>query len=202
VSATSKPVLGVVGGIGSGKSSVARALADRGGWLISADQLGHEALRQPEIMRTVIARFGNDIVDVQGAINRRKLGARVFADPAELRALEAIVFPFIGERIRQEIDAARREPGARFIVLDAAVMLEAGWNDVCDRLIFVDASADVRLERVRGKRGWSEADLRTREKLQLPLEEKRRRADAVIDNGGAPENTAAQVEALVKEWSL
>jgi dephospho-CoA kinase len=195
-------VLGLLGGIGSGKSSVARELAKQGGWLINADELGHEALRQPDLKKQVIARFGPGIADPRGEIERKKLGSIVFADVHELRALEAIVFPFIGLRIREEVEAARQRADVRFITLDAAVMLEAGWHDACDRLIFVDAPAPLRLGRVKHKRGWSAADLQAREQLQMPLEEKRRRADAVVDNSGTPETLAAQVAALLRDWGL
>jgi dephospho-CoA kinase len=195
-------ILGLLGGIGSGKSAVATELARHGGLVINADQFGHEALRQPELQRQVIAHFGQNIVDAAGAIDRKKLGAKVFADGKQLRALEAIVFPYIGQRIREEIDRSRRRAVVRFIVLDAAVMLEAGWNDVCDKLIFVDAPRSLRLERVRQQRGWSEADLQAREALQLPLEEKRRRADAVIRNDGASPASGAQVESLLRQWGL
>jgi dephospho-CoA kinase len=196
----SKPVLGLVGGIGSGKSAVARELAKHGGWLIGADQFGHEALREPTLKKAVLARFGDDILDPQGEIDRKKLGAKVFADINELRALEQIVFPYIGQRIRDEIDKARARQQARFIILDAAVMLEAGWNDVCDKLIFVDAPRELRLERVRQQRGWGEPDLASREAMQMPLEKKRRRADAVIHNAGSPETLAAEVARLLSQW--
>jgi dephospho-CoA kinase len=195
-------ILGLLGGIGSGKSAVATELARHGGLVINADQFGHEALRQPELQRQVIAHFGQNIVDAAGAIDRKKLGAKVFADGKQLRALEAIVFPYIGQRIREEIDRSRRRAEVRFIVLDAAVMLEAGWNDVCDKLIFVDAPRSLRLERVRQQRGWSEADLQAREALQLPLEEKRRRADAVIQNEGAAAELGTQVESVLRRWGL
>ncbi len=197
-----KPVIGLLGGIGGGKSAVAAELAKYGGCVINADQLGHEGLRQPNIKDQVVARFGPDIIAADGAIDRKKLGAKVFADVNELRALEAIVFPFIGRRIREEIDQARRLDDVRFIVLDAAVMLEAGWNDVCDKLIFVDAPRTVRLERVRKKRAWSDADLQAREKLQMPLDEKRRRADAVLDNATTLEAVGPQVTALLQQWGL
>ena len=196
------PVIGLLGGIGGGKSAVAAELAEHGGWVINADRFGHEALRQPEIKVQVLARFGPDIVAADGAIDRKKLGAKVFADVNELRALEAIVFPFIGRRIREEIDQARRHDDVRFIVLDAAVMLEAGWNDVCDKLIFVDTPRAVRLERVRKKRGWSEADLQARENLQMPLDDKRRRADVVLDNGSTLEALHANISALLQRWGL
>jgi dephospho-CoA kinase len=195
-------ILGLLGGIGSGKSAVATELAKHGGLVINADQFGHEALRQPELQRQVVAHFGQAILDAQGAIDRKRLGAKVFADGKELRALEAIVFPYIGQRIREEIDRSRHRAAVRFIVLDAAVMLEAGWNDDCDKLIFVDAPRSLRLERVRRQRGWSEADLQAREALQLPLEEKRRRADAVIHNDGAAAELGTQVESLLRQWGL
>lgn len=198
----SQPVIGLLGGIGSGKSAVAAELAKHGGCVINADEFGHEALRQPDIHKKAVARFGPDIMSVDGSIDRKKLGAKVFADVNELRALEAVVFPFIGRRIREEIDRARRRQAARFIVLDAAVMLEAGWNDVCDKLIFVDAPRAVRLERVRKKRGWNEADLQARETLQMPLDDKRRRADAALDNAGDLETLHAKVDTLVEQWRL
>ena len=197
-----KKVLGLLGGIGSGKSAVAAELVKQGGCLINADRLGHEALAQPDIKRSVLARFGADIVDPQGAIDRKKLGARVFGDESELRALEAIVFPYIGAGIRREIDEAQRRDDVRFVVLDAAVMLESGWNGVCDQLIFVDAPRPLRLERVRRQRGWTEADLQARESLQMPLAEKRSRADAVIDNGSTMQRLADQVSALLRDWGL
>jgi len=195
-------ILGLVGGIGSGKSAVASELAKHGGAVINADQFGHEALGQAEIRQQVVAHFGQNILDAKGAIDRKKLGAKVFADVKELRALATIVFPLIGRRIREEIDRSRRCAEVRFVVLDAAVMLEAGWNDACDKLIFVDAPRSLRLERVRQQRGWSEADLQAREALQLPLEEKRRRADAVIRNDGAAAELATQVKSLLRQWGL
>src|SRR5262245_16228884 len=196
------PVIGLLGGIGSGKSAVAAELVQHGGWVINADLSGHEALQQLNIHRQVVARFGQEILTPDGAIDRKKLGAKVFADVNELRALEAIVFPFIGRRIREEIDQARRRDGVRFIVLDAAVMLEAGWNDVCDKLIFVDTPRAIRLERVRKKRGWSEPDLQARETLQMPLDDKRRRTDAIVDNTTTMAALVEQVAALVQRWGL
>src|SRR5438309_2232365 len=97
------PIVGIVGGIGSGKSVVAGELVKQGGYLIAGDLLGHEALRQPDIKEKVVQRWGRDLLDGQGEIQRRRLGHKVFVDPAELRALEAMVFPWIGRRIREEI---------------------------------------------------------------------------------------------------
>ena len=198
------PILGLIGGIGSGKSLAAGEFVKQGGYLIAGDALGHEALRDEEIKRRVVERFGPGVLDENGVVQRRKLGTIVFGDSAELRALEAIVFPFIGKRIREEIPkaGAAMAGAAKFIVLDAAVMMEAGWDHNCDRIIYVDAPADVRRRRLLEKRGWSEMEIEARAKSQLPVEDKRRRADFVIDNSGSPEAMAPQVKRVLEELGI
>lgn len=196
-----KPIIGIIGGIGSGKTLVATELVKHGGYLISGDQLGHEALRQDEIKAKVVERWGKELLDERGGIQRRLLGKRVFADINELRALEVLVFPYIGRRIGEEIDKARSDPAVRMIVVDAAVMMEAGWDHHCDRVLFVEAPRQARLERLE-KRGWSEQDLAEREKAQMPPEEKRRRADAIIDNSGAPQRVPEQIEQVLRAWGM
>jgi dephospho-CoA kinase len=197
-----KPVLGIVGGIGSGKSLVAELLCQRGGWLINADALGHEALTDPDIKRLVATRFGADILDEHGAIVRKRLGKKVFTDRAELRALEALVFPFIKRRILEEMERGRREPRAAFIVLDAAVMFEAGWSQACDKVIFVDTPRDVRLARLKERRGWDETQFTAREAAQMSLEEKKRRADAILYNSGTVETLGRQIDGLLARWNM
>jgi dephospho-CoA kinase len=197
-----KPVIGLVGGIGSGKSVVAAALARRGGFVIAGDVLGHEALRQPAIRDQVVKRWGRDVLNEQGEIDRRRLGAIVFRDPAELRTLESFVFPWIERRIGEEIARSEGNHHVPFIVLDAAILLEAGWNGVCDRIVFVNTPREQRLKRLKDQRGWSEKEVQAREHAQMSLSEKQNRADAVIDNTGPPENVERQVEALLRTWSL
>jgi dephospho-CoA kinase len=197
-----KLVIGLLGGIGSGKSQVAALLAHRGARVVAGDELAHAALRQPEIQSQVVARWGPDVVDERGEILRRKLGSIVFADHGERRALEAMVHPWIKRRIAEEVAAARADPAVRLIVLDAAVMLEAGWNDVCDRLVFVDAPREVRLRRVAGQRGWAAAELEERERSQLPLTEKAARADHVLENATTLEDLERQVNDLLHLWGL
>src|SRR5262245_30017616 len=124
-----KRVIGLIGGIGSGKSEVSRLLASAGGRVISGDALGHEALHDPGIVAELVKRWGRPVLDEGGTINRKAVGKIVFADAAELRALESIVHPWIKRRIAEEIQAAQED--STFIVLDAAVMLEAGWHNVC-----------------------------------------------------------------------
>lgn len=195
----SKPVLGLIGGIGSGKSAVAHQLAQRGALVIHADRLGHEALEQPDIRDRALARWGPGILGTDDRISRPSVAAIVFRDQAERRALEEMVFPHIERRCREEIDRGRADPNVVLIVLDAAILLEAGWDRVCDRILYVHAPREVRLQRLREGRGWSDQELELREQAQLPLEEKARRAHGRIDNSGSLEELTCQVDELLAE---
>jgi dephospho-CoA kinase len=197
-----KPVIGLVGGIGSGKSQVAAAFARRGGRVVAGDELAHAALRQPELRERIVARWGPEVLDERGEVQRRRLGAIVFADDGERRALEEVLHPWIKRRIREEVDAARADPAVRFVVLDAAVMLEAGWDGVCDRLVYIDAPREVRLRRLAEQRGWTPQEADARERAQLPLTEKAGRADHVLDNATTLDHLERQVDALLDQWGL
>jgi dephospho-CoA kinase len=197
-----KPVIGLLGGIGSGKSQVAAALARHGARIIAGDQLGQAALRDPDIRARVVSRWGQGVVDESGEIDRRRLAAIVFADPAQRKELEAITHPWIRQRIRSDVEEARNDSRVPLIVLDAAVMLEAGWDDVCDHLVYVDAPREVRLERVARQRGWNEKEVQAREQAQLPLTEKAVRADHVLDNSASLEHLNGQVNDLLHLWGL
>jgi dephospho-CoA kinase len=193
-------VVGILGGIGSGKSAVAAEFARRGARVIPADQIGHEALRQERVRQEVVCRWGPDMLDEKGEIERCKLGAIVFGDPAERKALEALVHPWIRKRIEEEVARAKADPAVRLIVLDAAILMEAGWHDVCDRLVYVDAPREVRLARVARQRGWAGPELEDRERAQLPLTEKQVRADHVLDNSSTLEHLGRQVDELMQRW--
>ena len=194
-----KPLLGLIGGIGSGKSVVAGMLAERGGYVIDADKLGHEALRQPEIRDHVAKRWGDKVLNVGGDVDRRSVAEIVFADEPERRALEAIVFPWIEKRIQEEIARAEQDPTMSLIVLDAAILLETGWGRDCDRLIFVNTPQEERLKRLAVARGWMPKEVEQRERAQLSLEEKTAKADVIIDNAGDLSQTRVQVERFVQE---
>lgn len=189
---TGLPVIGLVGGIGSGKSAVARSLAARQNLVvIDADAIGHAVLGQADVKKQIKNRFGEDVFNERGEIDRSQLAKRVFGTGADSKRaredLNRIVHPSIGDKIHQQIrhaqEIALREPGTiQGVLLDAAILLETGWADMCDAIVFVEASDDVREKRVRETRGWNPADWKKREESQLSLEAKRNAADATINN--------------------
>lgn len=197
-----KPVIGLIGSIGAGKSTAARCFANRGGHVIDADALGHEALRQPEIIEALVKMWGGRVRKPDGSLDRREIAKIVFADPAQRNALEATVFPYIGGRTRQEIAAAQANHAVPFVVLDAAVMLEAGWGGMVDRVAFVDAPRQIRSARLAARSGWTENDLSAREAAQWGAEQKLRHADAVLVNDGNPDALQERVDQLLLEWKF
>lgn len=196
------PTIGVIGGIGSGKSVVARAMERLGGHRVDADRFGHEALAQSDIKAHLVTHWGDAILDEKGDADRKKIGRIVFSNPKDLRTLESLVFPFIENKIRDEIARARSDPRVKFIILDAAIMLETGWHRHCDRIVFVDAPREIRLARLKQTRGWDEAELVRREKTQTSLDEKKRRSDAVIVNDSDFENVNRQVKDALEHWKI
>lgn len=195
-----KPVIGLIGAIGAGKSTAAKCFAARGGQVIDADALGHEALRQPEVVESLIKRWGERIRRPDGTLDRREIGRIVFADPEQRNALEAMVFPYIGKRTQQLIEAAQTNRDAAFVVLDAAVLLEAGWGDWVDRIVYVDAPRELRVARLAARSGWNETELAGREAAQLPSEMKKTRADSVVMNEADVVRLQEQIDALLAWW--
>ncbi len=194
------PVLGLIGAIGAGKSTAAVAFAERGGRVVNCDRLGHEALAMPEVVDQLVGRWGTRILHGNGTPNRKSIGGIVFADAADRRFLESVVFPAIGSMARREIATAAGDPTVRFVVLDAATLLEANWGDQCDRIVYVDAAEAIRRTRVKLRSGWTDAELARREAAQLPAEVKKARADAVIRNDGSVGDLRASADRLLQEW--
>lgn len=201
----SPTVLGVLGGIASGKSAVARLLAGEEGIVVSADELAHGALAHPEVLAAIREAFGEGVLGPDGEVDRPALAREVFSDPERRALLESWIHP----RVRASILTALEEAEARRrprVVLDIPLLLENdpqhGLVSRCDHLIFVDAPAARRDQRAVLGRGWEPGEVARREALQLPLSEKRRRADAVIVNDGSLEELAASVRQCLADLGL
>jgi dephospho-CoA kinase len=190
------PVVGLIGGIGAGKSLVAADLAAGGAFVLDADAIGHALLRQRPAREQVLGRFGPEILDAEGEVDRRRLGALVFDDPPARRDLESILHPKMRRTFEKAIARALRRGEAKAVVLDAAILLEVGWEDLCDLVAFVDAPAEARQQRLAAQRGWGPEEIAARERAQWPLDRKKAAADLVLANDGDPAALAAEVDRL------
>lgn len=188
-------LIGLTGGIATGKSTVAALLADHGATIIDADQLARDVV-QPGMPAhdAVVERFGRDIVDAEGNIDRARLGAVVFADAQARRDLEALLHPSIGELMQQRIsDAVQRD--ASVAMLDIPLLFETSAEGLVEGVLLAYAPAQVQKQRIMARDGLSAEDAQRRIDAQMPIEEKRARATWVIDNSASPEATRSQVDA-------
>lgn len=192
------PVVGIIGGIGAGKSRLAAALAERGAQVLDADAIGHALIDQAPAREQVLARFGRDILDPEQPvlIDRKVLGKIVFSDPRARHDLEAILHPRMRRTFEKAIARVQRRRTAPAIVLDAAILLEAGWDELCDLVVFVDAPRELRLARVSESRGWSAEQLEIREQAQWPLDQKRAAAGTILHNGTDTKRFETEVTSL------
>lgn len=196
---TSAPVIGILGGIGSGKSSVIRQIQDLNLAIIDADVVGHDVLKSADVIARLTKTFGTSILK-DGAIDRRSLGDLVFGEDSSsqgnLEKLNAIVHPEIRRRLHREIDSAKKTADA--VILDASLLLEGNWDEHCDHLIFVDTTEHVRQARVQKNRGWDADELPKREKTQVKIAAKRQRADFTVDNSGDLEHSSRQMKNILE----
>jgi len=179
------PVIGLVGAIGAGKSTVAQELAALGCVVSDSDAHARAALSDPHIHHAITQRWGSGVLQSDGTVDRSKVAARIFAGAGaqvERAWLESIVHPFIHERRRILFASAPR--GTRALIIDAPLLIEAGLVSECDRILFIDAPRSVRLERLQRTRGWTAEELDRREKSQMPLDQKRSMTDHVVVNDG------------------
>ncbi|MDE0008595.1 MAG: dephospho-CoA kinase [Gammaproteobacteria bacterium] len=192
-------VIGLTGGIASGKSTAARHLETRGAVMIDADKLGHRAYEpDTEAFRKVVQAFGDDIVSDDGQINRRALGGKVFGNPDELDRLTGIVWPEIRKMALAEIDAARAEGTAKAIVLEAAVLLEAGWQDIVDEVWVIYAEREQAIARAMARDGLDEAAVSARIDAQMTNEQRIEQSDVAFENATTAE---ALCERLDERWA-
>lgn len=193
-----KPVIGVVGGIGSGKSRVARILADLGAAWINADDLAHEAYEADDVKAVIRSTWGGEVFLPDGSVDRRKLAKRVFASHSDLRRLEMVIHPWIARRRDRIFASLAARQDIKAFVADSPLLLEANLDAECDFILFVDCRLEIRAERLRTSRGWSQEELARRESRQLPLDFKRDRADVIVTNNS---DDAALVRAVGQAFS-
>lgn len=190
--------IGLTGGIASGKSVVAAELAKLGAVVLDADEAAHEVINLPDVQAELVERWGKSIVQPDGQIDRSQVAQRVFGEDiaaeAELQFLESVLHP----QIRQQFEARLQElADARtsVAVIDAPLLLEAGWEGLCDDLVFVDSPHADRLARAK-TRNWSEAEFAKREACQMPIAEKRQRSTRILANSGTLASLRTQVQAF------
>ena len=190
--------IGLTGGIASGKSTAARYLGELGAHVIDADRLGHRAY-EPDTpaFKQVVAAFGDAVVAADGTINRRALGAKVFGQPSELKELTDIVWPEIRRLADLEIEAERARCPDGVVVLEAAVMIEAGWQHSVDEVWVVAVGPEVAIERAMARDGLSADEVRARLNAQTSNAEHRRHADVLIDNSAGLDELRAQLD---RQW--
>ncbi len=190
----SRLVLGLTGSIGSGKSTVARIFQGLGAEIIDADKVGHSLLEKKEVRESIVKSFGSSVLDKEGKIERRKLGTIVFRNKRRLEELNSIIHPLIFSEIKSRITFSE----ARIIMIDAAVLLEAGWDSLVDKVIVVNASYKTRKKRIKESNLLSSKEVEGIIKAQFSQDEKIERADFLIENEDGIEESKRQVERI---WS-
>ena len=195
-------IIGLTGGIASGKSTAANLLGELGAHVIDADKLGHNAYAKgSDAFNSVVSVFGQDTVGDDGEIDRKVLGSKVFGSPESLKKLTDIVWPAIKKMAQQEIESVRAQQPKQVIVLEAAVLFEAGWEDIVDEVWSTLVDREVAIERASNRDGSDREQVEARIDAQLTNEERAEKANRLIENSGSEEDLAERVKALWKEVS-
>ena len=190
-------LVGLTGGIATGKSTVANLLRDLGAEIIDADVLAREVVEPGEpALDEIVAAFGRSVLEATGRLDRKALGAIVFADPERRGRLEAITHPRIRERFQRQLDTLTARDFRGLVFFDAAVMIESGNYRNMDRLVVVVADEPTQITRLMARDGIDREGALRKIRSQMPLAEKAKLADYVIDNSGEPAATAARVRAV------
>ena len=187
-------IIGLTGGIGSGKSTVAQFLVELGAVILDADKVGHEALKLDNIRQQIVNAFGKQIMS-EGEIDRKKLGRIVFANPEARDKFNRIIHPPMHDMVRARIEEYRRQ-GVKVAVLDAPLLIEAGWTSLADEVWVTTAPEAAVLKRLRKRMGLSEQESTARIHSQLTLEERKKHADIVIDTDCQLDELKAKVKEL------
>jgi dephospho-CoA kinase len=192
-----KPIIGITGGIGSGKSTVARIFGEIGCLVIDADEQVRRVYQDPDVVRELRGWWGEDVVGPSGELNRKKIADIVFIDPGQKHRLEGLLHPRVAELRKHRMTEAVDDPQIQAYIWDTPLLFEAGLRSECDAIVFVESPFSQRLERVNRSRRWDEAELRRREKSQWPLDKKREISDYIIDNTADADYVRSQVREVL-----
>ena len=192
-------VIGLAGGIGAGKSEVSRILGEMGAEVLNADRYGHEVyLPGTDGLREVVEAFGEDVLQPNGEVDRRALGGKVFGNPEAMAQLNAIAWPRIRQKIEDGIEE-QRQLGTGIVVLDAAVLIEAGWTDAADEVWVVTAPEGDVISRIQARNNLTEEQIRARMASQMSSAERVQHADVVVANDGDLQDLQNKIEELWQE---
>ena len=201
-----KPIVGIIGGVGSGKSTVAAEFAKLGCKVVDADKIAHELLEEKVAREQIVGLFGQTILDSAGKIDHRKLGDVVFADADKLSSLNKIIHPLVLRRAEELIKQYNRQNEVKAIVLDMPLLVEVGWARRCDKLIFVDCKRQLRVDRAKKMGVFDENQVKIRENFQISLDNKANLTDNIIDNNSDFSALARQVidifSYIMGKWGL
>jgi dephospho-CoA kinase len=192
-----KPVIGIVGGIGSGKSHIARMFGELGCLVIDSDAQVAHAYRMPEVLNTLKDWWGQGVLDGHGGVNRSAIARKIFSDDRERQRLEGLIHPIVSELRVQAMQAVANNPDIVAYVWDTPLLVETGLDRECDAVVFVETPESERLARVTSSRGWTEADWRRREKIQMGLDKKRQIANDMVQNTAGAADVRNQVREVL-----
>jgi len=196
---TEKPLIGVIGGIASGKSTVAAEFAKLGCAVIDADAIAHELLREDAVRDEVARLFGPGVLNARGNLDRGKLAGIVFADAAKLDALNKVIHPRVLQRTEELIAQYNQDSHVKAIVLDMPLLVEVGWADRCDRVVFVECDRERRIERARRKGLLEGGEIEIRENSQISLDKKAKLADSIVNNNSDVSALARQIKEIFSD---
>ncbi|MBA7476395.1 Dephospho-CoA kinase [subsurface metagenome] len=201
-----KPIIGILGGVGSGKSTVAAEFSKLGCKVIDADKIAHDLLEKKVAREKIVGLFGETILDSAGKIDHKKLADVVFADADKLSSLNKIIHPLVLGRAEELIKQYNNQNKVKAIVLDMPLLVEVGWARRCDKLIFVDCKRQLRVDRAKKMGVFDENQLKIRENFQISLDNKANLTDNIIDNNSDFSALARQVtdifSYIMGKWGL
>lgn len=193
---TRKQVIGLLGAVGAGKSRVAAIFGQLGCGVVNADAITHQLLDREDIRRQIVDLFGPDVVAASGSVDRKRLGEVVFSDSDQLQRLTSLLHPAILRVIESEIRRFQENPDIRAIVLDVPLLMEVGWHERCDVLVYVHTPEALRRQRLEKFRNMDKIQQKKRENLQISLDKKKEVANFIVDNNSDVSDLGKQVEAI------